>query len=364
MEATNHSFTKGGNQAWYHDEGLVSGVFHTYDAFRAAPWHQARKIHVFVPRDYQDSQDDGSGINEPWPTLYVHDGSGAFFANGSGSKSLRLGEILGELFGADQHRHHRQHRQPIVVAINPVDRDNEYTHERQVEDAGGSLASYSQYLVDGVVAWVQANYNVDRRACNTGIMGCSHGGLAAFYVATRYATVFGIALCFSASFWAGMDSGESTELPFLDMTYSTLMIGAHEALANVRQRPRFYIDWGTCHEGHIINSHVEALAAKRGAEVADILVHLYGYAIASELLVVIGAGHGHDEEAWHQRLPQALVWSYADPPARPSADELAHAKQCIISANQLRNARAIAEQQADGGAAASDVVAEANVCVN
>ena len=326
-----HSFEKGGNRAWYHDEGLLAGVFHTYDEFRAAPWHAPRKVHVFLPRDYDDQAD-----TDPWPTLYAHDGSGAFFANGEGSRSLRLGELLGEVFAGSSHSSASsiRRRQPIVIAINPIDRDNEYTHERQVEDAGGSLHEYSQYVADGVVPWVRAHYHVSHDRRRTAVMGCSHGGLAAFYLAAHHPAVFGAALCFSASFWAGMDSGLSVELPFLHMRQSSLMAGAHATLCDWHHRPRFYIDWGTNHEGHIIHSHVEALSAKRGAEVADILVEDYGYLEGFELLVVVGEGHGHDEDAWHARLPRALVWLFADPPPTPTPEEREHTRRCIQETNE------------------------------
>ncbi len=37
-------------------------------------------------------------------------------------------------------------------------------------------------------------------------VGSSHGGLAAFHMALSHPTIFGIAICMSSSFWAGLDS--------------------------------------------------------------------------------------------------------------------------------------------------------------
>ena len=64
------TFTIGGQNGWYHDEGHWAGYFHTYDDFRVDQFtannvnaliyntdSRPRTIHVFLPRDYDYSHE-------------------------------------------------------------------------------------------------------------------------------------------------------------------------------------------------------------------------------------------------------------------------------------------------------------------
>jgi enterochelin esterase-like enzyme len=57
------------------------------------------------------------------------------------------------------------------------------------------------------------------------IIGSSHGGLAAFHMALSHPTIFGIAICMSPSFWAGIDSliGSSLTNYFCSLETSNLI---------------------------------------------------------------------------------------------------------------------------------------------
>jgi hypothetical protein len=82
------AFTKGGQAAWFYDLGHSGGFFHTYDGLQAAaPQDAPRKVHVFLPRDYETSQ-------EHYPVIYMNDGDTAFFPGGAVNKSWHMAEIL------------------------------------------------------------------------------------------------------------------------------------------------------------------------------------------------------------------------------------------------------------------------------
>jgi len=52
-------------------------------------------------------------------------------------------------------------------------------------------------------------------------LGSSHGGLAAFHMALSHPTIFGIAICMSPSFWAGIDSLNESNLASLYCSLET-----------------------------------------------------------------------------------------------------------------------------------------------
>ena len=61
-------FTKGGQEAWYYDQGHWGGFFHTYDNLQLGEFNnESRRVHIFLPRDYEVSQTS-------YPVIYMNDG--------------------------------------------------------------------------------------------------------------------------------------------------------------------------------------------------------------------------------------------------------------------------------------------------
>lgn len=280
-------FEKGGQLGWYHEHGLEEGFFHTYDTLRIGQV-ESHKIHVFLPREYESSE-------ERYPVVYINDGDTIFWAGWS-LKSARVAETLSELYRA------REVRKMIVVAIVPVNRENEYTHTQWFPQRPfGGLDIYADYLAEDLKAWIDENYRTLSERQYTTLAGCSHGGLASFYTAMKHPHKFGNAICMSSSFWAGLDLADGTRASSLSLTNSLLVQKIKSTLlSNVR--PRLWIDWGLYREGGFHNAELEDLATIRGREMVDLLLREYKYKVNHEIFVFEDKAGGHDEIAWGRRF--------------------------------------------------------------
>ncbi len=85
----------------------------------------------------------------------------------------------------------------------------------------GGVHDYNNYIVNHLKPFIDRNYRTlsgvkhtvivgmtltfDFRVRTSTCLGSSHGGLAAFHMALSHPTIFGIAICMSSSFWAGLD---------------------------------------------------------------------------------------------------------------------------------------------------------------
>jgi len=291
-------FTKGGQTAWFHDQGHSGGFFHTYDSFQVAgPQDAPRKVHVFLPRSYEIS-------HENYPVIYMNDGDTAFFPGGAVHKSWSMAEILSTLY------RNQQIRPVIVVAVCPLNRDREYSHAPVWDRPCCGLDGYANYLAKAVKGFIDTNYRTIADASQTMILGSSHGGLAAFYTAVQYPDRFRLVGALSSSFWVGLDS-QPLGLPFVrSLRSSQLLTVAEPTLKNTAKRLKLYLDWGLIRTGGFHNSFIEDRATVRGRELRDLLVQEFGYRTKETLLTVEDPLGDHTEEAWARRIPQALRWFY------------------------------------------------------
>jgi len=293
-------FTKGGQEAWCHDQGHWGGFFHTYDNFQVpGSEEQPHKVHIFLPRDYEVSQ-------ECYPVIYMNDGNTAFFPGGAYYKTWNMAEIITRLYLRNKIR------KVIVVAICPLNRDYEYTHAPVWNHDWGGLYNYASYLAFSVKGFIDSNYRTIADADKTMILGSSHGGLAAFYTATQYPDKFGCVAALSPSFWVGLDSTIDVAVfeffgPFSgSLKESELISTAHQTLQNPNQRLKIYLDWGLVREGGFHNAFIEERATARGREMRDLLVQDLGYRENENLFVVEDPVGEHSEEFWSSRIEKVL----------------------------------------------------------
>lgn len=284
----NSAFTLGGQSAFFHDEGHRGGVFHTYDAFDACG--PARRIHVFLPRDYAERSDR-------LPTLYFNDGNTTFWPGGVSPDAWEAAEAQSDLFAAGRVG------RAIFIAIHPLDREREYTHVDWL--AGRSCcgaAEYTERVATCMAPWIDDHYRSDpsRRA----IVGSSHGGLAAFYAATRHPEVFTFAAALSPSFWAGVDSRADGTRGDGSLAESALVAPVLTLLGDASRRPGFWIDWGLVRTGGVHNAVIESMATDRGREMVTLL-ESRGYG-PEELTWLEDPSGAHDEASWARRFPQVL----------------------------------------------------------
>jgi pimeloyl-ACP methyl ester carboxylesterase len=294
-------FTLGGQEAWYHDRGHWAGYFHTYDNFQVGgSGDKPRKVHVFLPRDYEISQ-------KPYPVIYMNDGDTAFFPGGAYQKTWNMAGILSRLYLSNQiHK-------VIVVAVCPLNRDYEYTHAPVWDRQWGGLDEYANYLANAVKGFIDYHYKTIPDPDKTLILGSSHGGLAAFYTATQYPDRFGCVAAFSPSFWVGLDSTIDISLYQLtgnffggSLDLSALLFAATDTLSNPSKSPKIYMDWGLIREGGFHNEFIEERATARGREMRDLLINKFGYQEQENLFVVEDSLGQHIEESWAGRLENAL----------------------------------------------------------
>lgn len=291
-----HQFWLGGQQAWFHDSGFGYGFFHTYDGLKACGDSDApRKVHVFLPRDYEARQ-------RRYPVVYMQDGDTTFWPGGAANKSWRVGQTLTTLQaqGAIE--------PVIIVAITPLDREYEYTHTSWAPGrASGGAQVYADYVADCVKPFIDANYYTDAKTGRTAIVGSSHGGLLAFYAATRRPDRFGLAGALSPSLWAGIDSlatgwlANEQQRDLEGLRRSSLVQPVRALLSSARH-PKLWIDWGLAREGGFHNSIIEKLATKRSKDMVALLQQEHGYEVNKDLFWHEDRIGGHDEDAWAYRF--------------------------------------------------------------
>ncbi len=284
-------FVKGGQTAYFHDEGFAAGFFHTYDRMSFGPSDAPRKVHVFVPRSYETS-------GRRYPILYVNDGDTAFFRGGAAGKTWAFAEALEQLYASG--------RVPevIVVAVHPLDREREYTHA--LAGPGRpccAVDGYADYLRTRIKPFVDASYRTLPDAAHTVIVGSSHGGLAAFYAAGRHPETFGNVVAMSSSFWVGIDFGPAS---LGDLRRSELWRRTSSTYGGPN-RPKVYLDWGLERSGGFHNEVIEAMATRQGRAMATLLRER-GYREGDDLRVVEDSEGRHDEDSWRRRLPDALAF--------------------------------------------------------
>lgn len=290
-------FQKGGQDSWFYDPGHWGGVFHTYDALQVGVGQSPRKVHVFLPRDYEVSQ-------AHYPVLYMNDGETVFFPGGAYQKTWNLAPLFSRYYLR------QEIRKIIVVAVCSNNRNYEYTHAPVWGQDSGGLESYADYLALSLKPFIDSHYRTLAVPEQTVIAGSSHGGLAAFYTAATHPDQFGGVAALSPSFWVGLDSGIELSLPNYKGPYfgslKTSLLLDRTAPTLRQHRLKIYLDWGLIQEGGFHNEFIEERAMARGREMRDLLIQEFGYWEGSNLFVVEDPIGQHIEESWAGRMEYIL----------------------------------------------------------
>ncbi|MFT3775684.1 MAG: alpha/beta hydrolase-fold protein [Minicystis sp.] len=300
--ASSYPFTLGGQAAWSHDDGFPGGWFHTYDGLQVAgPNDAPRKVHVFLPRDYDP-------CGPAYPVVYFNDGNTTFWPGGIGNKTWDVATALGKLW--DESAVPRL----LVVAVEPLNREREYTHAPWADghDCCG-VEAYTGYVADHVKAFVDANYHTRKDAPSTAILGSSHGGLAAFYMANRRPDVFGKAGCLSSSFWAGLDGIQGGTFGGGPLSAAALIQTLKGTLEDAAIRPQLWMDWGLVRDGQFHNDVIEGAATTRGKEMVQLLEGTYGYQENQGIFWEEDPMGEHDEISWGRRFPAVMKALFGAP---------------------------------------------------
>lgn len=290
----------GGQRAIVHDEGHAAGFFHTFDRFEPS-WQPAerRKIRIFLPRDYAPSP-------RKYRVVYMNDGNTAFFRGGPANLSWDMAAAL------DSPGDDRVTRDVIVVAIDPINRNREYTHVPWGGPDCCGLEEYAGFVADDVKGFVDTHYATRTEATSAMMLGSSHGGLAAFYIASRRPDRFGTLAAFSPSFWVGLDQRTAFCLaepaPQKTLAASELLRLLRPGLKARGARPRILLQWGLVRGGGAHNAEIEERATVRGREMAELLIEGFGYQPEDELVVIEDPAGEHNEITWGRHVPRALAF--------------------------------------------------------
>lgn len=288
----------GGQRAVIHDEGHAAGFFHTFERFatsRGGP--ESRKIQIFLPRDYAPSP-------RKYRVVYMNDGNTAFFRGGPANLSWDMAAALAVPTAG------RVSDDVIVVAIYPIDRNREYTHVPWGGPDCCGLETYTGFVADDLKGFVDTHYATRPEPAATMMLGSSHGGLAAFYIACRRPDRFGTVAAFSSSFWVGLDLRTAFCLaepaPQKTLAASELLRLLRPGLTGLSARPRILLQWGLARTGGPHNAEIEERAAVRGREMADLLIEGFGYRPGEDLVIIEDPAGEHDEITWSRHAPRAL----------------------------------------------------------
>jgi len=318
-----------GQRGWeHHDPTQSYGYFHTFDGFNVDG--RPRKIHVLLPWEYKNSH-----TNHSYPVIYMNDGDTVFWSSSMNGSGMRVAQTLSRL----QHNIHPV----IIVAVHPLNRNQEYTHQQweldDVHHDWGGLQNYSRYLAERVKPFFDKNYRTRPEAKNTAIVGASFGGLAAFYIGNSYPDSFGLIGCHSPAFWVGRDYVRDET--YVDCVQDTTLVAALSSTfnrglccsqnkktsndatsdkigakndgqggkettstdeANIRAfRPRVWIDYGRADTS--CSLHLSELAVAQATdELIALLTSCYDYKLYQDLFFWIDPIGSHNDDAWAYRF--------------------------------------------------------------
>ena len=229
----------------------------------------SRRLAVYLPPSY-----DG---DERYPVLYMHDGRNLFDERTSNDGEWRVDETMEALS--------EEGVAAIVVGVphGPDNRAEEYVPFPHDELGGGSADEYLDFLVDEVKPLVDESFRTRPSRESTGLLGSSLGGLVSLYGFFENPDTFGFAGAMSPAFW--WTRGEVFDY----------------VATRSRVPGRLYVDVGGDERPD------DPERSREYREDAERMVELlrekeYG----EDLRFVVNDGAVHHEDAWAERLPDAL----------------------------------------------------------
>lgn len=239
------------------------------EAFNMPQLNRKRKIWLYLPKDYQNSQ-------KKFPVLYMHDGQNLFDKTTSFSGEWRVDESLDSMILAGDYG-------CIVVGIDNggANRLNEYSPWVNTQYGGGQGDEYVEFIVETLKPYINQNYRTLADADNTGIMGSSMGGLISMYAGIKYPEVFGRVGAFSSSYW------------FSDQSYKQVED------TGVSPNSYFYLIAGSQEGGDQVEDMNEMVGTLKSKGAEDINVFSQAHADGK-----------HSEWYWEREFPKAYKWLF------------------------------------------------------
>jgi len=234
-----------------------------------------RDLIIYLPPGYH------SQPHRKFPVLFLHDGQNLF--DGATSFIPGMDWHVGQT--ADHSISEGRVEPLIIVGIYNAGKQRlqEYTPTKMPRLGGGRASRYARFLTEEVRPFVEYNYRILGGAENTGIGGSSLGGLVSLFLGLRMPHIFGKIAALSPSVW-----------------WNQRVILRFAQTAQVNQRPRVWLDIGTCEGGRIVED-VERFR--------DILL-TKGWRWDQDLHYERVEGAEHNEAAWAQRVGPFLQFLF------------------------------------------------------
>lgn len=247
------------------------------DNFDIPQLHRKRRIWVYVPPDYDTS-------NNYYPVIYMHDGQNLFDDATSFSGEWEVDETLDNLFIKNKFK-------AIVIGIdNGADkRLDEYSPWINAKYGGGQGENYIKFIVQTLKPYIDKNYRTYSDRNNTAIFGSSMGGLISFYAALKFPDIFGKAGVFSPSFW------------FAKQSFSFAQVNG-----NIQETKMYFLAG---------NKEGEQVAFDEINETVKDLNHMTallkktGYPTKNMHIKIVSDGK-HNEKLWKENFEEALLWLF------------------------------------------------------
>lgn len=243
---------------------------------------EPRDLTVWIPAD---------GFDGPTlPVLYMHDGQNLFAPDalfGGWQVNTTLDDAIGQ----------GQLAPVIAVGIdNTAARFDEYTQVTDVLDGmtfGGRAEEYADFLVDGVVPFIESRYPVASDPGSVAVMGSSLGGLVSLYIGLRHPDVFGQIASMSGTISWGTIGADPPNPTIIDDYLNGAPIGS-----------RIYLDSGGSEGAGCPDDGSDNYCGN--VELADTLRGL-GWVDEQDLFYRWDPGAPHNEAAWASRLLPTLI---------------------------------------------------------
>ncbi|MDD2575703.1 MAG: alpha/beta hydrolase-fold protein [Acholeplasmataceae bacterium] len=239
---------------------------------------QSRKLRIWTPENY-----DPMDLEKKYPVIYMHDAQNLFDKNTSFAGEWEVDETITELM------ENYSFEGVIIVGIdNSPERMGEYVYDHEfLTGALGATKTgnyYMAFLVDIVKPYIDENYNTKQDRLNTYISGSSLGGLISIFGGLEYLEIFGGILAFSTS----TQLVNSEELP---QYFASLDL-------DLLKETHYFFYVGTNGDGNV----------NWPGHYKELLVDLN--VPESNIQVLIGENHQHNELAWRTFFPEAISWIF------------------------------------------------------
>ncbi|MFT5618277.1 MAG: enterochelin esterase-like enzyme [Arenicella sp.] len=244
-----------------------------------------RQVHIYLPPSYSESEQNYS-------VLYINDGQDM--------KLLKLKKKLNALYLLNKIE------EVIVVSIPAGNRMQEYGTASQPDyQKRGSLAGkYSKFIINELMAFVNAQYRTKKLAKSTSFIGFSLGGLTAFDLVWNYPMFFGKAGAFSASFWWRSKAFEDGFKEDKDRIMHNIV-----KKSNHKRGLKFWFQAGTEDEKSDRNKNGIIDAIDDTLDLMKELRHK-GYKNKLDMHYEEVEGGEHNYQTWSAIFPKFMLWAY------------------------------------------------------